>query len=250
MVKETDRLEEFINFIKTHKLAAAGLVAAVLAALIGGYLYYTGGEEEGTQPGGNFEAISVPVEAPNPEFIAEGTSQEHIDEPQAVVATGPSVPATITINGVETYTVPIGHVGPDDAATLVPPEDLSVMGWYAASAQPGSGDQGTIVMTGHVNYAGETGYASRITNLKEGDIVTVTTEDGAEHSYRVARDTYSVYKAEDNTSAEEFLEATKDTLGRSEGPEALILMTCGGTFVPGSPTGYDSNMIAEAYPID
>lgn len=243
------RWDTFLDFIKTHKAVTAVAAIALIAALVAGGMYLT--KPDAPAPTASPQApITVPVEAPNPEFVAEGTSQEHLAAPQEAVATGPSVPKTISINGGETMTVPIGHVGPDDAATLAPPEDLGVLGWYAASAQPGSKDQGTIVMTGHVNYAGETGYAARITNLKEGDIVTVTTEDGAEHKYRVARDTYSVYKASDNTTPEQYVEATKDTLGRAHGPEALILLTCGGTFVPGSPTGYDSNMIAEAYPID
>lgn len=243
------RWERILDFIKTHKAGTAAVALALVAAIAAAVSFLP--QEKSTPPAAAPQApIEVPVEAPNPEFVAEGTSQEHLAAPQEAIATGPSVPKSITINGAETATVPIGHVGPDDAATLAPPEDLSVLGWYASSARPGSKDQGTIVMTGHVNYAGQTGYAARITNLKEGDIITVTTEDGAEHKYRVAKDTYSVYKASDNVTPEQYVEATKDTLGRATGPEALILLTCGGTFVPGSPTGYDSNMIAEAYPID
>lgn len=191
---------------------------------------------------------------PAPELVEEGTSQQNLVAPQEVEAPAearPGTPVSITVHdkaaGIDrtATTIPVGHIGPADAATLAPPEDISQIGWYHASAEPGSDGEGTTVMTGHVNYDGVIGFASLFSHMKAGDEITVTTENGDVHRYRVKQDVYQVPKTLD----EEYVRMTEDTLQRATGPNALVLLTCGGAFDPNSPLGYQDNMIVVADPI-
>lgn len=138
--------------------------------------------------------------------------------------------------------VAIDAVGPDNAATLVPPENIGNVGWYFRSAQPGStkGD-GTTVMTSHVNYDGITGYGSLFITLKKGDPITVTDKDGKVVHYTVSKDPYRIDKRDEN-----YVKKTMDTVNRSKGRNSLILVTCGGNYVGGA-LGYEENYIVEAH---
>lgn len=236
------------RFTKKQKIIAA--VVAVLVAVIGGFWFLHGNSDDGHGSG----TVNIADAEPNSELIPEGSSQNQLAQPQDVeVPTGePSVPTEITVPNKNSggdssaQITPVGHLGPADAATLAPPEDISKIGWYYSSAQPGQDDAGTIVMTGHVNYGGQNGFASLFTHLAKGDTVTVKTENGEVHRYKVREDVYQVPKTQD----EEYVQRTADTLQRATGPEALVLLTCGGEFDPSSPLGYQDNMLIVADPIN
>jgi len=141
--------------------------------------------------------------------------------------------------------VAIDATGSNNAATLVPPENIGTVGWYFRSASPGStkGD-GTTVMTSHVNYDGITGYGSVFITLKKGDPITVTDKDGKVVHYTVSQDPYRIDKRDEN-----YVKKTMNTINRSKGRNSLILITCGGNYVGGA-LGYEENYIVEAHLTD
>lgn len=126
-----------------------------------------------------------------------------------------------------------------DTGSLIPPADVQRLGWYSASAVPGAeGPVGTSVITGHINYQGQgTGYAARFANLEldqEFDILI----DGEPRTFRVTQAPYRLPKGSD------FPPEVNDM----DGPNRVVLITCGGQFVGGA-LGYADNIITVAEPV-
>lgn len=162
---------------------------------------------------------------------SDPSAQSDLRPPVSATATEPTTPVTVTVDGVQ---APIDAVATDSQGALYPPTDVGRVGWWVDSALPGSG-AGSVVVTGHVDDARQgAGYAQRFSGLARGDEVTLTGKDGAAVRYRVTR-TASVHKGVLPT----------DDLNRLDGPETLILVTCGGKFV-GPPMGYENNDLVYA----
>lgn len=137
--------------------------------------------------------------------------------------------------------VGIDATGPESGATLNPPEDISVWGHYFRSAIPGSNkNDGSSVMTSHVNYNGATGIGSLAISLKKGDPITVETPDGKVSRYVVISDPVDVKKQDPA-----YVKKTMDTINRDKGRNSLILISCSGEYVGGA-LGFDSNVVVEA----
>lgn len=133
---------------------------------------------------------------------------------------------------------PTDPVATDIAGALLPPQDVTRLGWWVDSALPGSG-AGTIVVTGHVDDAAQgDGFAKQFARLQEGDQVTLTSRNGQQLAYLV-----------DSVTSVDKSNLPVDELNRLDGPERLALVTCGGEFV-GPPLGYANNDIVFAYRID
>ncbi|BDH57353.1 class F sortase [Tsukamurella sp. PLM1] len=159
------------------------------------------------------------------------SAQSDLRPPVSATATESSAPATVTVGGTD---APVDAVATDAQGALYPPTDVARVGWWVDSALPGSG-AGSIVITGHVDDARQgDGFAKRFSALAQGDRVTLRGKDGATVSYRVTR-TASVTKGALPT----------DDLNRLDGPETLILVTCGGRFI-GPPLGYENNDLVYA----
>ena len=126
-----------------------------------------------------------------------------------------------------------------DAGALIPPADVSRLGWYSASAVPGAeGAAGSSVITGHINYQGQgTGYAARFANMAVGQEFDVLI-DGVPRTFRVTQAPYRLPKGSD------FPPEVNDATG----PNRLVLITCGGQFVGGA-LGYADNIITIAEPV-
>ncbi len=126
-----------------------------------------------------------------------------------------------------------------DAGALIPPSDVSRLGWYSASAVPGAeGGVGSSVITGHINYQGQgTGYAARFADMKLGDEFDIKI-DGTPKTFRVTKAPYRLPKGSD------FPPEVNDATG----PNRLVLITCGGQFVGGA-LGYADNIITIAEPV-
>lgn len=126
-----------------------------------------------------------------------------------------------------------------EAGALIPPSDVSRLGWYSASAVPGAeGAAGSSVITGHINYQGQgTGYAARFANMAVGQEFDVLI-DGTPRTFRVTQAPYRLPKGSD------FPPEVNDATG----PNRLVLITCGGQFVGGA-LGYADNIITIAEPI-
>ena len=126
-----------------------------------------------------------------------------------------------------------------EAGALIPPSDVSRLGWYSASAVPGAeGAVGSSVITGHINYQGQgTGYAARFANMAVGQEFDVLI-DGTPRTFRVTQAPYRLPKGSD------FPPEVNDATG----PNRLVLITCGGQFVGGA-LGYADNIITIAEPV-
>lgn len=140
---------------------------------------------------------------------------------------------------IDGKSAPIDFVQLTDQGSLIPPTDVSRLGWYSASAIPGEkGAAGSSVITGHVNEVDQgDGYAARFADLKAGDTVTVKV-DGESRDFTVSKDPIQVVKGA------QMPEVVNDAVGENR----LVLITCGGEFVGGT-LGYADNIIVEATPV-
>lgn len=134
--------------------------------------------------------------------------------------------------GVAAPVLPVG-VGP--AASLSVPADPLLVGWWAGGAAAASGT-GTVLLAGHVDSAGAgPGALFRLREMRPGDRLVVTGA-GRRIAYRVlARRQYP--KAQ--------LPWTR--LFDQQGPERLVLVSCGGSFSRSS-RHYRDNVVVVAAP--
>ncbi|KAA0022486.1 class F sortase [Antrihabitans cavernicola] len=164
------------------------------------------------------------------------SSQSDLRAPVVATVDDPSQPVSLSLGD---NTAPTDPVATDADGVLLPPQDVSHLGWWADSALPGS-NTGTIVVTGHIDDASQGGgFAKKFSGLKEGDEVTLSGKDGHTWTYRV--DTVSSVSKNGGLPLDE--------LNRLDGPETLALVTCGGKFI-GPPLGYENNDIAFASRIE
>lgn len=179
-------------------------------------------------------------------LVCVGGCSAGVEQPVRVLATGqenlpPAVraavdnPATPTRLRIGSEAAVVLAIKTTLDGSLIPPEDVSKVGWWADSAFPGSG-AGTVVITGHIDdvYAGD-GFGKKFSSLSPGSLVTLRGADDHEWTYRI--DSVDEYRKDGELPAER--------LNRMDGPETLALITCGGEFV-GPPLGYQDNDIAWA----
>ena len=134
---------------------------------------------------------------------------------------------------------PVVSVGVLPDGGMEVPEDVSVVGWYAAERQRVSpGDPGTAVIAGHrdSHVQGE-GALHDISTLRRGDTLDVVHLDGAVSRWVV----------------EGVLTTPRDALPtellfRRDGEPRLALVTCGGTF-DRTTRSYSHNTIVLAVPL-
>lgn len=115
-----------------------------------------------------------------------GAAQPALDLPVARQA-GPIATAAITrpvkvdipALKIADDIVPVG-LAPDRTMEIPPVDQI---GWYELGIHPGA--QGPAVLAGHVNYKGVPGAFEHIGQLKVGDEVTVTGDDGAALTFEV-----------------------------------------------------------------
>ena len=166
--------------------------------------------------------------------VDDSGEQEHELEPAPGEREGVEGMA-ITVDG---ETAPVDFVQVTDQGVLLPPQDVSRVGWYSASAIPGEHGEGSSVITGHVNFAGQgEGFARRFVDLAEGSEVIVHV-NGEDRAFRVSEPPEHVTKGD----------ALPEVVNQAEGDNRLVLITCGGEFVGGQ-LGYADNVISVADPV-
>ena len=120
----------------------------------------------------------------------------------------------------------------DDGEMEIP--GPSEVGWYRFGAAPG--EAGTTVLAAHIAYNGTDGVFRHLVDLRTGASVSVELTDGQVRRYEV-------------TSVEQYdKQALPADVWATDGPERLVLITCGGRFNP-SLRSYESNIIAWATPV-
>jgi Sortase domain len=129
-----------------------------------------------------------------------------------------SEPAALDIPkiGAHSSLVPLG-LNPDNTVQVPPVSTPMQAGWY--SYGPAPGEPGPAVILGHVDGNRQPGIFYRLSELRPGDVVTVSRKDSTEARF-VVRKVEEIGKDRFPTDA---------VYGDTADPE-LRLITCGGSF--------------------
>ena len=143
-------------------------------------------------------------------------------------------PTAITIDAIG-VTAPIVAVGVQPDGQLEIPDERHV-GWYELGAHPGQ--PGATVLAAHVNWHHVDGPFARLLDLEPGSPITVALDDGSRRTYEV------VERAQYDKTA-----LPDERIWTHEGPETLVLITCGGSFNPDI-RRFRDNIVAYAVPVE
>ncbi len=77
----------------------------------------------------------------------------------------------------------VAAVGVDASGQMAVPPDGTTTAWYRHGPAPG--DDGSAVVAGHVDYAGQPGVFFRLRDLGDGDRVVVDYDDGSRQEFTV-----------------------------------------------------------------
>jgi sortase (surface protein transpeptidase) len=201
---------------------AAG--AAVLALFLGGSC--SGGSGPPERPAGPARSASQAAQDPPADGAAAVEEFQSIRGYQAT-----PLPIRVTIPKIR-VTSSLERLGKDSDGSIVAPHQWAVAGWYALGPRPG--EPGAAVILGHVDSKSGPAVFFRLQELRPGDLVAVTRQDGSTVRFVVDR-TKQYPKHRFPTEAVYFPALTP----------TLRLVTCGGEF--DRATGhYRSNFIVFA----
>jgi hypothetical protein len=173
-------------------------------------------------------AATPPVTGPSPQPIARPAL------PTAEVPAVPPVRLELPGSGVDAPVDPVG-VEPNGAMTL--PADVGRVGWYRFGPTPG-GTEGTAVLAGHVDDREQgLGALSPLRGVEPGTEVLVTDAAGAGTRWRVVS----------RELIDKQVLPLAELFARS-GPPRLVLLTCGGPFLPALGS-YRDNVVVVAVPV-
>jgi LPXTG-site transpeptidase (sortase) family protein len=110
---------------------------------------------------------------------------------------------------------PVVPIEVSSDAVLDPPSDPQQVGWWDASARPGS-ERGQTVITGHTVHTGG-GAMDRVVELRRGDVVEVVTRKGTMR-YRVS--------GHRELTRPEVADQAQALFGQDRGAGTLVLITC------------------------
>lgn len=179
---------------------------------------------------------------PAVEFVQNSTATEIAEITREQTPTAPlvpveSIPVSVHIPdlSVKSDVVPVGV---DTENSVVVPDDIQEIGWYAFAAGP-KDSQGSVVLVGHRDgVVSGRGAFYGIDQLEPGDPVVLRTSDGSRIRF-VVQDSQSVTR-------ERFAELAPEIFS-SSGSKRLVLITCGGEYVK-SAGGYQENVLVTAIP--
>ncbi|RBY79773.1 class F sortase [Geodermatophilus sp. TF02-6] len=157
------------------------------------------------------------------------------DDPVVLPAarTAPVVaPVQLSIPSIGVTTA-LTRLGVDATGALVPPEDFSVAGWFAAGPAPG--EVGPAVLAGHVDSRRGPAVFYRLADVPVGGRVLVAREDGTTARFTVTR--VAEYPKDAFPTAEVY--------GPTPDPQ-LRLITCGGDF-DRARRSYTDNVVVYAH---
>ncbi|EBV8529214.1 class F sortase [Salmonella enterica subsp. enterica serovar Typhimurium] len=135
-------------------------------------------------------------------------------------------------------TLSVVSVGVTEDGAMELPDDSSVGGWYRHGSAPGD-PEGTAVIASHSGSPrNPVGALYGLRQAAVGDEVTVTDAAGTARRYRVAS-TQSLGKGELDLSP----------YFRRDGAAELVLITCGGEWLPDE-RDYTENIVTIATPVE
>jgi hypothetical protein len=207
----------------TSRLARASLALGALLVIGGGALAVDRGLAGRPAGADSFRAVPVVDLGPAP---ASGAAPE--TRPSgAGLPTGSTL--TLSRLGVHAAITAVAVV----QGVMQVPADPRVVGWWSGGGAP-TQPRGSVVVVGHVNYAGVPGALGRLPDTRLGDDVSIV-GPGLDARYRVTA--VRTYPKSSGIPAAAF--------GPGPGDGRLVLITCGGPF--DSATGnYEDNIVAYA----
>lgn len=159
-----------------------------------------------------------------------------VDATEVVIPEPAAPPRSVQIAGVD-VTMPVIATGVADDGQMELPDDPSVLGWYRFGASPGD-RRGSAVLGGHVDSIEKgIGPLARLAAVPVGERIVVTGPDGERLTYRVT-DVARISKAA----------LPVDTIFRPGGRHQLVVITCGGRYLPDA-GGYEDNIVVTARPV-
>lgn len=135
-------------------------------------------------------------------------------------------PLSITIPSTETFGY-IQKVGVDQHQAVTAPNNVSLAGWFVDSVRPG--DKGLSIIDGHVRGRSKAGVFERLSDVKEGDDITITYGNGSEKRFVV----FATKTVPEPEAASHLFEQRPDITSQ------LNLITCTGRYDAGSRTYAD-----------
>ena len=170
--------------------------------------------------------------APPPPAAAAPTVTTRDAAPTVVPRRPAPVRLAVPALGVD---APVEPVGVRDDGQMALPDDVDRLGWYRFGPVPGA--EGSAVLAGHVDDADQgLGALAPLRDAEPGAEVVVTDAAGTATRWRVV--------------SREVLEKQAlpvDRLFARTGEPRLVLVTCGGPFLPGV-GGYRDNVVVVAEP--
>lgn len=210
---------------------------ALLVAVLGGC--GTGGERAGSPaPGADEDRTTTTVEVTWDEPEGPSLADQVVDLGSAAYDEAEHrveqrAPVALRIDRLGIAGAAVTAVGVDEKGELDVPGPADV-GWYRYGPRPG--EPGSTVLAAHIAYDGVDGVFRRLDDLRPGDVVVVTMDDGSELTYRVS-------ELEQHPK-----DALPEAVWAKGGPERLALVTCGGSF-DSTRGSYRDNVIAWAVPV-
>lgn len=159
-----------------------------------------------------------------------------VDATRIVAPQDVAPPRRLVVGSVD-IAMPVLATGVTADGQMELPADPSQVGWYRFGALPGN-PEGSAVLGGHVDSVRYgTGPLARLAQVREGARVTVTSGAGQRLGYRVI-------------SVERISKAALpvDRLFDPTGPHRLVIVTCGGRYLPAA-GGYEDNIVVIAEPL-
>lgn len=171
--------------------------------------------------------------APPPPAAAAPTVTTRDAAPTVVPRRPEPVRLAVPALGVDAAVEPVGV---RDDGQMAIPDDVDRVGWYRFGPVPG--DDGSAVLAGHVDDRDQgLGELAPLRAAEAGAEVVVTDAAGTATRWRV------VSREQIDKQA-----LPLDRLFAREGPPRLVLVTCGGEFLP-EYGGYESNVVVVAEPL-
>jgi len=160
-----------------------------------------------------------------------------VDATEIVIPDPVLPPQSLSMDSIG-VTMPVLGTGVTDDGQMELPDDPTVLGWYRYGSAPGD-DQGSAVLAGHVDSIEfGVGPLNQLANVAVDDVMTVAGPDGTPLDYRVT-DVQRIPQAVLPT----------DDIFREDGPHQLVVITCGGRYLPDA-GGYEDNIVVTAQPVD
>jgi LPXTG-site transpeptidase (sortase) family protein len=141
-------------------------------------------------------------------------------------------PTSLDIGALDVRAAPVVPVGVKPEGGMEVP-GVREVGWYEFGSRPG--DPGSAVLAAHIAYDGVDGVFRHLADLAPGDAITVSFADGAVRTFAVTE------------LAQYDKSGLPADIWSREGPERLVLVTCGGEFDDATDS-YEDNVVAYASP--